>query len=104
MTQNKRKTVVAGNGMAGQRSTATRIEFVTERTCSVITLCEYAPRTIKMAVSGCGRECGCTGEQPQDIGLSTTGSRDNLSGCVNGSTESRHAVMFATELEEATAM
>ena len=61
-----------------------------------------APHKIKMAVSGCTRECAEA--QCKDIGLIATETGYNLYVCGNGGAKPRHADLFATDLDEATAI
>ncbi|MDP1563385.1 MAG: nitrite reductase large subunit NirB [Pirellulaceae bacterium] len=61
-----------------------------------------APHKIKMAVSGCVRECAEA--QSKDFGLIATESGYNLYVCGNGGTKPRHADLFATDLDETTAL
>ncbi len=61
-----------------------------------------APHKIKMAVSGCTRECAEA--QCKDIGLIATETGYNLYVCGNGGTKPRHGDLIATDLSEATAL
>jgi len=61
-----------------------------------------APHKVKMAVSGCVRECAEA--QSKDFGLIATESGYNLYVCGNGGAKPRHADLFATDLNEATAL
>jgi nitrite reductase (NADH) large subunit len=61
-----------------------------------------APHKIKMAVSGCTRECAEA--QSKDIGLIATENGYNLFVCGNGGSKPRHAELLATDLDEATAL
>jgi NAD(P)H-dependent nitrite reductase large subunit/NAD(P)H-dependent nitrite reductase small subunit len=61
-----------------------------------------APHKIKMAVSGCVRECAEA--QSKDIGLIATENGYNLYVCGNGGTKPRHAELLASDLDEATAL
>lgn len=61
-----------------------------------------APHKIKMAVSGCVRECAEA--QSKDFGLIATESGYNLYVCGNGGAKPRHADLFATDLDEETAL
>ncbi len=60
-----------------------------------------APHKIKMAVSGCVRECAEA--QSKDIGLVATENGYNLYVCGNGGAKPRHADLLATDLDELTA-
>ncbi|MFK3707117.1 nitrite reductase large subunit NirB [Klebsiella sp. NPDC088457] len=59
-----------------------------------------APHKIKMAVSGCTRECAEA--QGKDIGVIATEKGWNLYVCGNGGMKPRHADLFASDLDEAT--
>lgn len=59
-----------------------------------------APHKIKMAVSGCTRECAEA--QGKDIGVIATESGWNLYVCGNGGMKPRHADLFATDLDKET--
>ena len=61
-----------------------------------------APHKIKMAVSGCVRECAEA--QCKDVGLVATENGYNLYVCGNGGATPRHADLFAVDLDEATAL
>ena len=61
-----------------------------------------APHKIKMAVSGCIRECAEA--QNKDVGLIATEQGYNLYVCGNGGSKPRHAELFATDLDEETAL
>lgn len=61
-----------------------------------------APHKIKFAVSGCVRECAEA--QCKDIGLIATENGYNLYVCGNGGARPRHADLFATDLDEETAI
>lgn len=61
-----------------------------------------APHKIKMAVSGCIRECAEA--RGKDIGLIATDSGYNLYVCGNGGSKPRHAELLATNLDETTAI
>jgi nitrite reductase (NADH) large subunit len=61
-----------------------------------------APHKIKMAVSGCVRECAEA--QCKDIGLIATDKGWNLYVCGNGGAKPRHADLFATDLDTETAV
>jgi nitrite reductase (NADH) large subunit len=60
-----------------------------------------APHKIKMAVSGCVRECAEA--QSKDVGLIATEKGYNLFVCGNGGATPRHAVLLAGDLDEETA-
>jgi NAD(P)H-dependent nitrite reductase small subunit len=60
-----------------------------------------APHKVKFAVSGCVRECAEA--QCKDFGLIATEQGYNLYVCGNGGAKPRHADLFATDLDEATA-
>ncbi len=59
-----------------------------------------APHKIKMAVSGCTRECAEA--QSKDIGVIATDKGWNLYVCGNGGMKPRHADLFATDLDTDT--
>jgi nitrite reductase (NADH) large subunit len=59
-----------------------------------------APHKIKMAVSGCTRECAEA--QGKDVGVIATDKGWNLYVCGNGGMKPRHADLFASDLDEAT--
>ena len=59
-----------------------------------------APHKIKLAVSGCTRECAEA--QSKDIGVIATERGWNLYVCGNGGVKPRHADLFATDLDDAT--
>ena len=59
-----------------------------------------APHKIKMAVSGCTRECAEA--QGKDIGVIATEHGWNLYVCGNGGMKPRHADLFATNLDKET--
>ncbi|MBM3072903.1 nitrite reductase large subunit NirB [Lelliottia sp. RWM.1] len=59
-----------------------------------------APHKIKMAVSGCTRECAEA--QSKDVGVIATDKGWNLYLCGNGGMKPRHADLFASDLDEAT--
>lgn len=59
-----------------------------------------APHKIKMAVSGCTRECAEA--QSKDIGVIATENGWNLYVCGNGGMRPRHADLFATDLDTET--
>lgn len=59
-----------------------------------------APHKIKMAVSGCTRECAEA--QSKDIGVIATEKGWNLYVCGNGGMKPRHADLFATDLDTQT--
>ncbi len=61
-----------------------------------------APHKIKFAVSGCVRECAEA--QCKDVGLIATENGYNLYVCGNGGAKPRHADLFATDIDEATAI
>jgi nitrite reductase (NADH) large subunit len=61
-----------------------------------------APHKIKFGVSGCTRECAEA--QGKDIGLIATEKGWNLYVCGNGGMKPRHAELFASDLDEATAV
>ena len=59
-----------------------------------------APHKIKMAVSGCTRECAEA--QGKDVGVIATEKGWNLYVCGNGGMKPRHADLFASDLDTAT--
>jgi nitrite reductase (NADH) large subunit len=59
-----------------------------------------SPHKIKMAVSGCTRECAEA--QGKDVGVIATENGWNLYVCGNGGMKPRHADLFATALDTAT--
>ena len=59
-----------------------------------------SPHKIKMAVSGCTRECAEA--QSKDIGVIATEKGWNLYVCGNGGMRPRHADLFAMDLDTAT--
>ena len=59
-----------------------------------------APHKIKMAVSGCTRECAEA--QSKDIGVIATEKGWNLYVCGNGGMKPRHADLFATDIDDQT--
>ncbi len=59
-----------------------------------------APHKIKMAVSGCTRECAEA--QGKDVGVIATDKGWNLYVCGNGGMKPRHADLFASDLDEET--
>ncbi len=59
-----------------------------------------APHKIKMAVSGCTRECAEA--QSKDVGVIATDQGWNLYVCGNGGMKPRHADLFATDLDTET--
>ncbi|MCC5451542.1 nitrite reductase large subunit NirB [Rheinheimera sp. UJ51] len=59
-----------------------------------------SPHKIKMAVSGCTRECAEA--QSKDIGVIATENGWNLYVCGNGGMRPRHADLFATDLDTPT--
>lgn len=59
-----------------------------------------APHKIKMAVSGCTRECAEA--QGKDVGVIATEKGWNLYLCGNGGMKPRHADLFASDLDDAT--
>ena len=61
-----------------------------------------APHKIKFAVSGCVRECAEA--QCKDVGLIATENGYNLYVCGNGGANPRHADLFATDIDEQTAI
>jgi nitrite reductase (NADH) large subunit len=61
-----------------------------------------APHKVKMAVSGCVRECAEA--QCKDVGLVATENGYNLYVCGNGGATPRHADLLATDIDEETAV
>jgi nitrite reductase (NADH) large subunit len=61
-----------------------------------------APHKIKMAVSGCVRECAEA--QCKDVGLVATENGYNLYVCGNGGATPRHADLFIADIDEETAI
>ena len=59
-----------------------------------------APHKIKLAVSGCTRECAEA--QSKDVGVIATEKGWNLYVCGNGGMKPRHADLLASDLDEAT--
>jgi nitrite reductase (NADH) large subunit len=59
-----------------------------------------APHKLKMAVSGCTRECAEA--QGKDVGVIATENGWNLYVCGNGGMKPRHADLFATDLDKET--
>jgi nitrite reductase (NADH) large subunit len=59
-----------------------------------------SPHKIKMAVSGCTRECAEA--QSKDVGVIATEKGWNLYVCGNGGMKPRHADLFASDLDDAT--
>ncbi|KLQ68226.1 nitrite reductase [Enterobacter hormaechei subsp. steigerwaltii] len=59
-----------------------------------------APHKIKMAVSGCTRECAEA--QSKDVGVIATDKGWNLYLCGNGGMKPRHANLFASDLDDET--
>jgi nitrite reductase (NADH) large subunit len=59
-----------------------------------------APHKIKMAVSGCTRECAEA--QSKDVGVIATEKGWNLYVCGNGGMKPRHADLFASDLDDET--
>lgn len=59
-----------------------------------------SPHKIKMAVSGCTRECAEA--QSKDIGVIATDKGWNLYVCGNGGMKPRHADLFATDIDDVT--
>ena len=57
-----------------------------------------SPHKLKMAVSGCTRECAEA--QSKDIGVIATENGWNLYVCGNGGMKPRHADLFATDLDD----
>ncbi|MEO1994405.1 MAG: nitrite reductase large subunit NirB [Planctomycetaceae bacterium] len=61
-----------------------------------------SPHKVKMAVSGCTRECAEA--QSKDVGLVATENGYNLYVCGNGGSKPRHADLLAADIDEDTAM
>lgn len=61
-----------------------------------------APHKVKMAVSGCVRECAEA--QCKDVGLVATENGYNLYVCGNGGAKPRHAELLAADIDEDTAI
>ena len=61
-----------------------------------------APHKVKMAVSGCVRECAEA--QCKDVGLVATENGYNLYVCGNGGAKPRHADLLAADIDEETAV
>jgi len=59
-----------------------------------------SPHKLKMAVSGCTRECAEA--QSKDVGVIATENGWNLYVCGNGGMKPRHAELFATDLDDET--
>jgi nitrite reductase (NADH) large subunit len=59
-----------------------------------------APHKIKMAVSGCTRECAEA--QGKDVGVIATEKGWNLYVCGNGGMKPKHAVLLASDLDDET--
>ena len=59
-----------------------------------------SPHKLKMAVSGCTRECAEA--QSKDVGVIATEKGWNLYVCGNGGMKPRHADLFASDLDDAT--
>ncbi len=59
-----------------------------------------SPHKLKMAVSGCTRECAEA--QSKDVGVIATENGWNLYVCGNGGMRPRHADLFATDLDDET--
>jgi nitrite reductase (NADH) large subunit len=59
-----------------------------------------APHKIKMAVSGCTRECAEA--QGKDVGVIATEKGWNLYVCGNGGMKPKHAVLLASDLDDKT--
>jgi len=59
-----------------------------------------SPHKLKMAVSGCTRECAEA--QSKDVGIIATENGWNLYLCGNGGMKPRHADLFATDLDTQT--
>lgn len=59
-----------------------------------------SPHKLKMAVSGCTRECAEA--QSKDVGVIATEKGWNLYLCGNGGMRPRHAELFASDLDDAT--
>jgi nitrite reductase (NADH) large subunit len=58
------------------------------------------PHKVKMAVSGCARECAEA--QSKDVGVIATENGWNLYVCGNGGMKPRHADLFATDIDQET--
>lgn len=61
-----------------------------------------APHKIKMAVSGCTRECAEA--QSKDVGLIATEAGYNLYVCGNGGAKPRHAELLVSDIDEETVL
>ncbi|MBI1312221.1 nitrite reductase small subunit NirD [bacterium] len=61
-----------------------------------------SPHKVKMAVSGCVRECAEA--QCKDVGLVATENGYNLYVCGNGGAKPRHAELLAADIDEDTAI
>lgn len=61
-----------------------------------------APHKVKMAVSGCTRECAEA--QGKDVGLIATENGYNIYVCGNGGTNPRHADLLVADVDEPTAI
>jgi nitrite reductase (NADH) large subunit len=61
-----------------------------------------APHKVKMAVSGCVRECAEA--QCKDVGLVATENGYNLYVCGNGGAKPRHAELLVADIDEETAV
>jgi len=59
-----------------------------------------SPHKVKMAVSGCARECAEA--QSKDFGVIATDNGWNLYVCGNGGMRPRHADLFASDIDDAT--
>ena len=59
-----------------------------------------SPHKVKMAVSGCARECAEA--QSKDFGIIATENGWNLYVCGNGGMRPRHADLFASDIDDAT--
>ena len=59
-----------------------------------------SPHKLKMAVSGCTRECAEA--QSKDVGVIATENGWNMYVCGNGGMKPRHADLFASDLDDAT--
>ena len=59
-----------------------------------------SPHKVKMAVSGCVRECAEA--QSKDFGIIATEKGWNLYVCGNGGAKPQHALLFATDLDDET--
>jgi nitrite reductase (NADH) large subunit len=59
-----------------------------------------SPHKLKMAVSGCTRECAEA--QGKDVGIIATENGWNLYVCGNGGMKPRHAELLASDLDDAT--